>query len=1048
MNFDMQIFKNPPKEYRSAPFWAWNSKLNAAELERQIDCFKEMGFGGFHMHPRSGLDTEYLSDEFMDCVQTCINKAQETDMLAYMYDEDRWPSGFAGGLVTVNPEFRARQLILTTIPYEQFPGSGAKGPFATTAHRTGNGALIACYDIVQDENGYMTEYRVIQPDAPTKGRKWYAYAETAELSPWFNGYTNVDVLNKNAIKAFLDITHEKYYNRFGKYFGNIIPLVFTDEPFLVFRILPSEPFSDADIQLPWSDDLDDTYRNEYGDSIIPTLPEIIWDKGEQDSGEARYRFNDHIVNRFKDAFMRQYSEWCRNHNISFSGHLIEGELKWQGCTLGTDVMRMYDTMDIPGVDLLSDDIMVRYDIRFAKSVANQKGINSLLCENLGVTRWSFDFRDHLFQNDWSSAMGVTLRAPHLSMLSMAGEGKRDYPASINYQAPWYAEYKQVEDHSARVSYVLSLGKPAVRIGVINPVESFWRHGGCSARAKARQDEMDRHYKEMDDWLTFSGYSFDYISEALLPNMLKLCDGRVFVGEMSYDVIIVPDCSRLRDTTFQALKTHKQYGAKIIFTGELPIYIDGRESDAVRDFVKECETINFGRADLLEVLEPYRLLSISSGGESMDDIITNLRSDGDDLYLFAASIKKPRNRHKPAKREITFQIKGEYSASLMDTYSGIITPLATKTRNGRTSISHTLHDFNSLLLKLSSHSHEASPDICVKRESVVIDPAYIIIEPCEPNVLLLDTAEYSHSGGDWQPCEEILRLDNKIRRELKYPERLDVMTQPWTIKDESRPHTIKLRFTFNSEISVGGIQLALENLSDTVVEFNGVTVKSSPSGYYVDRSIKTINLPDIKIGVNTLILTVKYGEKTNLEWYYLLGNFGVQIIGRDKIIIEMPEKLGFGDLSTQGLPFYGGNVRYRFGVDSPGELSIRIPQYDGALVGVSEDGVRRGTVITPPYTVNLPANPAMDKSKSAMEDVSFASVSQGRGYSPQGARREIELLLFGTRHNTFSALHHAAANDPKEMVSHPNSWRTTGDLWCYEYKLSPFGILVTPEIKKI
>ena len=95
-----ELFKNPTCEYRGTPFWSWNCKLDRDELLRQIEIFKEMGLGGFHMHVRSGMATPYLSDEFMDLIRACVDKAKEEDMLAWLYDEDRWPSGFAGGFGT------------------------------------------------------------------------------------------------------------------------------------------------------------------------------------------------------------------------------------------------------------------------------------------------------------------------------------------------------------------------------------------------------------------------------------------------------------------------------------------------------------------------------------------------------------------------------------------------------------------------------------------------------------------------------------------------------------------------------------------------------------------------------------------------------------------------------------------------------------------------------------------------------------------------------------------------------------------------------------
>ena len=63
-----ELFKNPGSEYRGAPFWAWNCVLSEDELLRQIEIFKEMGFGGYHMLVRSGMATRYLSEEFMHLI--------------------------------------------------------------------------------------------------------------------------------------------------------------------------------------------------------------------------------------------------------------------------------------------------------------------------------------------------------------------------------------------------------------------------------------------------------------------------------------------------------------------------------------------------------------------------------------------------------------------------------------------------------------------------------------------------------------------------------------------------------------------------------------------------------------------------------------------------------------------------------------------------------------------------------------------------------------------------------------------------------------------
>ena len=131
-----ELFRNPTSEYRGTPFWAWNGKLTKEELTEQIGVFEKMGLGGFHMHVRTGMDSPYLSGEFMDYIRTCIEKAREKNMLAWLYDEDRWPSGTAGGRVTRGrPENARKSLLLTTNPYAPQPCHQAH-----PRQRSGNGA--------------------------------------------------------------------------------------------------------------------------------------------------------------------------------------------------------------------------------------------------------------------------------------------------------------------------------------------------------------------------------------------------------------------------------------------------------------------------------------------------------------------------------------------------------------------------------------------------------------------------------------------------------------------------------------------------------------------------------------------------------------------------------------------------------------------------------------------------------------------------------------------------------------------------------------------
>ena len=91
--------KNPPNKYRPAPFWSWNEKLNTTETAAQVREMADVGIGGYFMHARGGLQTEYMSDVWFDNVKVTLQEGQKLGMKSWGYDENGWPSGFGSGLV-------------------------------------------------------------------------------------------------------------------------------------------------------------------------------------------------------------------------------------------------------------------------------------------------------------------------------------------------------------------------------------------------------------------------------------------------------------------------------------------------------------------------------------------------------------------------------------------------------------------------------------------------------------------------------------------------------------------------------------------------------------------------------------------------------------------------------------------------------------------------------------------------------------------------------------------------------------------------------------
>lgn len=1013
-----ELFQKPTAQYRGTPFWAWNAKLEKAQLIRQIECFKSMGFGGFHIHPRTGLTTEYLSDEFMEMVKACCDKAEQEDMLAWLYDEDRWSSGPAGGLVTKNKQFRRKRLML-------FPEDRGWDTPKAEALKTGESYLLGVYDVVLDKDGFLDTYQRISKADEAVGQKWFAYCVNEKESPWFNYQTYIDAMDAEAVAEFIKITHERYKEVVGDRFGTSVPAIFTDEPNANHESSMFAPTPDYQgrIVFTWTRFFEETYQKNYGEDILDRLPEFAWKKKNGTDSLTKYRFFDFVAEEFSKNYSKQIGDWCKENNLLFTGHFLrEPKLKTQAITCG-EMMRNYGKMGIPGIDMLCDDHEFT-TAKQAQSAAHQYGKEGVLSELYGVTNWDFDFRGHKMQGDWQAALGVTVRVPHLAWLSMKGEAKRDYPAAISYQSPWYREYSYIEDHYARLNTVLTRGTPIVKIGVIHPVESYWISVGPISQTSAQVKSLEENFNNITQWLIKNHLDFDFICESTIPELSSTSKPRN-IGQMTYDAIVVPGCLTLRTSTLDYLKQFKNSGGRVIFMGRCPTHIDGIQSDAGAELFEKCEQISFDSGTLQAALEEQRQVRIlHAAGHTDPRIIYNYRQDQDCRWLFIACCDEfGADSHNEAQRDVIFDetitviVDGVFVPTHYDTLTGEIKPLFYVHKNGKTIITYPFAVCESLLIKLSDKAETAETvgeELALVKEFSIKRPVDYTLS--EPNVLLLDQAEYRYDDGPWRESEEILRISRNFRKSLGYK---SDQTQPYAVEIAPETHSVSLRFSVYSEIEIANAVLAVEDAEKVKICFNGQRVENRITGYFTDESIQTIPLPVIRIGENVLELTFPYGERTNIEWCYILGDFGVQVMGCEKLLTKRPDKIGFGSVTSQGLPFYGANIHYTFDVEmeSDGTIEVETSYYRGSLVAVSLDGKRAGRIVFPPYRLKI------------------ENVKKGK--------HTITLTLFGNRHNSFGALHHIKEG---HRWFGPNEWRSKGDNWSYEYQLRRLGVLKSPVIR--
>ena len=328
----------------------------------------------------------------------------------------------------------------------------------------------------------------------------------------------------------------------------------------------------------------------------------------------------------------------------------------------------------------------------------------------------------------------------------------------------------------------------------------------------------------------------------------------------------------------------------------------------------------------------------------------------------------------------------------------------------------LHD--SMLYKLDPCAEEEKINLAQNASSFVnllpvFDAEY---ELDEPNVLLLDVAEYSFDGSDYEPAEYLLALDSKIRRTIGWPEISGRFAQPWCVPEDKSVHSLKLRFTFESDIEYSGAVLALEHVEKCEIVFNGTKVDNTPIGYYVDRSIKSVALGDIRIGTNVIEVTMPFGNRTSTENMFLLGNFGVNLRGAVRRICQLPERLAFSDITAQYLPHYGGKVTYKFDVSVDSDkLRVFVPQYRAACLKASVDGGEEKNISLAPYTAEFDVAPG---------------------------DHTVSLSAYVSRQNAFGHIHNT---DRVNTNTSPGSFRTSGYRFSYEYRVWEEGLISAPVV---
>lgn len=1017
-------FENPGAEWRGKPFWAWNGKLEKAELLRQVHVMKQMGFGGFFMHSRTGLVTEYLGDEWFDLINACADEAEKLGMEAWLYDEDRWPSGLAGGLVTQHPEYRALSLQMDRLPLTELSK-------ARKAER-----LVAIFLADVDGLSVRNAKRLPAGTMPAKGEtRTLLVFRVVENEPrsFYNGYTYVDTLNRKATDEFLRLTHEEYRKRCGSRLGRSIKGIFTDEPHRG-RLMVGDNGEVTQRQVPWTASLPKRFRTDFGYHLINRLPEIFLRQDGQAISQVKWHFVECLQRMFLDNFAKPYAEWCRRNKLQVTGHILHEDSLAAQTAMSGSMMRYYEHMNVPGVDVLGRDNRSYWIVKQLSSAARQLGKSRLLSELYGCTGWDMPFSDHKAIGDWQALFGINLRCPHLSWYTMEGEAKRDYPASIIHHSTWWQSYDTVERYFARIGILLGEGRSVCEVLVLNSVESVWCqvHEGWAHWLDSGQEwhkDLMRSYSRVFWWLSDAQIDFDYGDEDMLARLASVRGGRgapiLRVGKAEYRVVVMPRLATLRGATLALLEKFRAAGGTVIFADGVPRHVDALPSQAAEDFAAKCRCLpRFARENLVAAVDLalgcVEVRVTAADGAPVEGIYAQMRrADGHDVVMLLNTDRQQ------GVQELTVRIRATGTVEEWDCLSGARRIVPARRRGAVLEFCESFTPGAShvyVIRKRRASGLSLREALQAVSRSECRGPfAYRL---GEPNVCVLDRAQFRIDSGSWSPAMEILKADQAVRKKLGIELRGGDMLQPWWVnrttggKPDCKGNVV-FRYPFEmAEMPETPVELVIERPSNWRIRFNEVEMNSAnATGWWVDVAIQRLPIPPaaLRRGVNIVEIETDFHYGTNPEALFILGSFGVTLNGTRRLIGRLPQRLRLGDVVRQGLPFYSGTIVYQLPMrgrapSGEGRLVLCVPGLGGTCARVSVPGVAPATLPWHPYEADVTDMLAT------------------------GAHT-LELEVVTSRRNSFGPLH--------ETPSRPDGIGSrSGD----DYVLVPAGLLAAPVLE--
>ncbi len=1011
-------FKNPPALYRPAPLWVWNDEMDDAEIDKQLAALSSHGFGGAFVHPRPGLISGYLDDDWFARWGHALETAKGLGMKLYIYDENSYPSGFAGGAVSA----ALPDCLAEGAAYEIVKAEDLKNP---------RDEVIAAFRCETDGDAIQITENLagVNPMDATglTGEIFLVVRAKASTTGWLAGFGYVDLMRPESTAKFLETTYEKYHGRFGKDFGGAVPAIFTDEPY----VGAGGVYGSGRPALPFSNWFANEFRRINGYSLLKNLPCVFRDvEGDFDRPAAKVRFDYYrtIHELWTQNWIRPIGKWCEDHGISWTGHYLEHQWPHVGVNTSPSMQANYEFHGWPAIDMLLSNYLrdtpshaLAFTIRELRSAVNQFGKQRALCELYGAGGWDSTFEDYKRMGDWVLVNGVNFINQHLTYSTIAGARKRDHPQSFDWREPWWDEYTAMNDYLGRASYMLTRGKMEQRILVLNPSTTGYltpyeaEAGSMFSEAGAdaiRNPDMTAFLK-LSQKLTDAQWDFDYGDEYTLARHATAADGMLRVEKQAYGAVIVSgDMKNMLSSTLALLKKCAAAGVKVLTVGKPGPYVDGLADGAAFEHLGEPVTLA-GIDGRLAALLPRRIAASAPFPEGLAHMRRALPDGGTVWFLV---------NHAMDAFEADVTLDGA-GVSGLDLFSGEEYAISHTAGAGKVTFRLSLKRNQSVMIRATTgEAAQAAPTVSATRP-VALSPVGIKAE--RENVLPVERVDL---GG--LKDVDVLRAADLIFSERGF------LGNPWDNKVQYRGNILSRNANYGPESGFRAayrfrladgfvpetLSVAAERPALCRLEVNGKPAPWNAGETFLDRHIGVADIAKlVSPGENAVeVIVDQFDARFELEPVYLRGDFAVLPTDAGWTIAP-PKMLQMGAWGESGLPFYPHAVVYEYAAvfdKAPRAAAIGVSGCEATAISVSVNGKYAGLV-------NADGARPLDIVRFLLPGENRVSVRVSGGFKN----------LLGPHFN------------PARGSAWPGMWKNapTEDPGCAAYDFIPYGLKQAPEL---